>query len=168
MNASSLAKIPPELQTGKPNIAAVESQTSIFKTNVSDGLLKDRFCFRPERIILGEVRGIEARTFVDSPTPAIRVRRQPSTPIRHRKPPRRLASLVMRRHAHTTYSGLEAEIGEAVDFVVLVERQDGRNVVREVLALPGYDRDAKRFLIDIRGATCSLGHSRRPIPRPTS
>ena len=40
------------------------------------------------------------------------------------------------------------EIGEAVDFVVHVERQPGRRIVREVLALRGYDRDAKRFLIE--------------------
>jgi hypothetical protein len=35
-----------------------------------------------------------------------------------------------------------------VDFVVHVERQPGRRVVREVLALRGYDRDAKRFLVE--------------------
>ena len=45
-------------------------------------------------------------------------------------------------------SDTEAEIGEAVDFVVHVERQPGRRIVREVLALRGYDRDAKRFLIE--------------------
>ena len=43
---------------------------------------------------------------------------------------------------------IEAEIGEAVDFVVHIERQPGRRAVREVLALRGYDRDTRRFLID--------------------
>jgi pilus assembly protein CpaF len=38
--------------------------------------------------------------------------------------------------------------GKAVDFVVHVERQPGRRILREVLALRGYDRDAKRFLIE--------------------
>jgi len=37
---------------------------------------------------------------------------------------------------------------EAVDFVVHVDRQPGRRIIREVLALRGYDRDAKRFLIE--------------------
>jgi pilus assembly protein CpaF len=54
----------------------------------------------------------------------------------------------MRSHAQTTFSDTEAEIGEAVDFVVHVGRQEGRRIVREVLALRGYDRDAKRFLIE--------------------
>jgi pilus assembly protein CpaF len=66
----------------------------------------------------------------------------------------------MRSHAQSTFADTEAEIAEAVDFVVHVERQPGRRVVREVLALRGYDRDAKRFLIEpsIRGTTChSIG-----------
>ena len=36
---------------------------------------------------------------------------------------RRFANLVMRSHAQTTFSDTEAEIGEAVDFVVHVERR---------------------------------------------
>jgi pilus assembly protein CpaF len=55
----------------------------------------------------------------------------------------------MRNHAQTTFTDTEAEIGEAVDFVVHVERQPGRRVIREVLALRGYARDAKRFLIEL-------------------
>ena len=53
-----------------------------------------------------------------------------------------------RSHPQSTFSDTEAEIAEAVDFVVHVERHPGRRVIREVLALRGYDRDAKRFLID--------------------
>ena len=56
----------PELQIRKPNLVAVVCQTS-FKTNVSfNELLKDTLCFKPERIILGEMRGIEARRLLDS------------------------------------------------------------------------------------------------------
>ena len=59
---------------------------------------------------------------------------------------RRFANLVMRNHGQATFS--DTEIGEAVDFVVRVERQPWRRILREVLALRGYDRDAKRFLIE--------------------
>ena len=55
---------------------------------------------------------------------------------------------MMRSHAQTTFSDAEAEIGEAVDFVVHIERKPGCRVVREVLAIQGYDRDAKHFMID--------------------
>jgi len=139
----------PELQIRKPNIVAVASQTSTFKTNVSfDDLLKDTLRFRPDRIILGEVRGIEARTLLDS----FNTGHVGSLATIHansaEKALRRFANLVMRSHAQTTFSDTEAEIGEAVDFVVHVERQPGCRIVREVLALRGYDRDARRFLIE--------------------
>jgi hypothetical protein len=54
----------------------------------------------------------------------------------------------MRNHAQTTFSDTDTEIAEAVDFVVHVERQPGRRILREVLAIRGHDRDAKRFLIE--------------------
>ena len=138
-----------ELQIRKPNIVAAECQTDTFKTNVSfDELLKDALRFRPDRIILGEVRGIEARTLLDSfNTGHCGIAGDDSCQL-GRESPHRFANLVMRSHAQTTFSDTEAEIGEAVDFVVHVERQPGRRIVREVLALRGYDRDAKRFLIE--------------------
>jgi pilus assembly protein CpaF len=139
----------PELQIRKPNIVAAGCQTSTFKTNVSfDDLLKDTLRFRPDRIILGEVRGIEARTLLDS----FNTGHAGSLATIHansaEKALRRFANLVMRSHAQTTFSDTEAEIGEAVDFVVHVERRPPRRILREVLALRGYDRDAKRFLIE--------------------
>ncbi len=138
-----------ELQIQKPNIVAAECQTDTFKTDVSfDNLLKDALRFRPDRIILGEVRGTEARTLLDS----FNTGHSGSLATIHansaEKALHRFANLVMRNHAQSTFADTEAEIGDAVDFVVHVERQPGRRVVREVLALRGYDRDAKRFLIE--------------------
>ena len=138
-----------ELQIQKPNILAVECQTDTFKANITfDDLLKSALRWRPDRIILGEVRGIEARTLLDS----FNTGHAGSLATIHansaEKALHRFANLVMRNHAQTTFSDTEAEIGEAVDFVVHVERQPGRRIVREVLALRGYDRDAKRFLIE--------------------
>ena len=139
----------PELHIRKPNIVAAQSQTDTFKNAVTfDELLKDTLRFRPDRIILGEVRGIEARTLLDS----LNTGHTGSLATIHansaEKALRRFANLVMRSHAQNTFSDTEAEIGEAVDFVVHIERQPGRRILREVLAIRGYDRDAKRFLIE--------------------
>src|SRR5580704_9472059 len=138
-----------ELRIQKPNVLAVECQADTFKAAISfDGLLKSALRWRPDRIILGEVRGIEARTLLDS----FNTGHDGSLATIHAhsaaRALSRFANLVMRSHAQTTFSDTEAEIGEAVDFVVHVERQEGRRIVREVLALRGYDRDAKRFLIE--------------------
>jgi pilus assembly protein CpaF len=138
-----------ELQIQKPNILAVECQTDTFKANITfDDLLKSALRWRPDRIILGEVRGSEARTLLDS----FNTGHAGSLATIHansaEKALHRFANLVMRNHAQTTFSDTEAEIAEAVDFVVHVERQPGRRLVREVLGLRGYDRDAKHFLIE--------------------
>src|SRR5271157_1945592 len=138
-----------ELHIQKPNILPAECQTDTFKANINfDDLLKSDLRWRPDRIILGEVRGIEARTLLDS----FNTGHSGSLATIHansaEKALHRFANLVMRDHAQTTFSDTEAEIGEAVDLVVHVERQPGRRVIREVLAVRGYDRDAKRFLIE--------------------
>jgi pilus assembly protein CpaF len=139
-----------ELQIQKPNILAVECQTDTFKTSISfDELLKSALRWRPDRIILGEVRGVEAQTLLDS----FNTGHAGSLATIHansaEKALHRFANLVMRNHALITFTDTEAEIADAVDFVVHVERQPGCRIVREVLALRGYNRDAKRFLIDL-------------------
>jgi len=138
-----------ELHIRKPNMLAVECQTDTFKANVTfDDLLKSALRWRPDRIILGEVRGIEARTLLDS----LNTGHAGSLATIHansaEKALHRFANLVMRNHAQSTFVDTEAEIAEAVDFIVHVERLPGRRVIREVLALRGYDRDAKRFQIE--------------------
>jgi pilus assembly protein CpaF len=138
-----------ELRIKKPNVLAVECQTDTFKARISfDDLLKSALRWRPDRIILGEVRGIEARTLLDS----FNTGHSGSLATIHansaEKALHRFANLVIRSHPQTSFTDTEAEIGEAVDFVVHIERKPGRRVIREALALRGYDRDAKRFLIE--------------------
>ena len=73
-------------------------------------------------IILGEVRGVEARTLLDS----FNTIHSGSLAAIHANSADealcRFANLVMRGHAQTTSSDTETEIGEAVDFVARLER----------------------------------------------
>jgi pilus assembly protein CpaF len=138
-----------ELRIRKPNVLAAECQTDTFKSNISfDDLLKSALRWRPDRIILGEVRGKEARTLLDS----FNTGHDGSLATIHANSAKRalsrFANLVMRSHPQATLSDVEAEIGDAVEFIIHAERRPGRRVVREVLALKGYDRSAKRFLLE--------------------
>jgi pilus assembly protein CpaF len=138
-----------ELAIQKPNVLAVECQTDTYKSPVSfEDLLKSALRWRPDRIILGEVRGTEARTLLDS----FNTGHSGSLATIHAnsatKALRRFANLVMRGHQQSTVEDIEAEIGEAVDFVIHIERQPGRRVVREVVRLNGYDRRAQRFVCE--------------------
>ena len=136
----------PELGIRKPNIVAACSQANTFKASVThDELLKDTLRFRPDRIILGEVRGAEARTLLDS----FNTGHGGSLATIHAnsaaKALRRFANLVVQSHPQTLLADVEAEIGEAVDYVVHLDRQRGRRVVREVLRVEDYNRAAQRF-----------------------
>jgi pilus assembly protein CpaF len=138
-----------ELDIQKPNILATECQTDTFKTKITfDDLLKSALRWRPDRIILGEVRGTEARTLLDS----FNTGHSGSLATIHAnsaaKALRRFANLVLRSNAQATFSDIEAEIGEAVDLVIHVDREPGRRVIREVLQLNGYDRSTQSFQME--------------------
>ena len=138
-----------ELCIQKANIVATECQTDTHKAPVSfDDLLKSSLRWRPDRIILGEVRGAEARTLLDS----FNTGHSGSLATIHAnsatKALRRFANLVMRSHQQAKIEDIEAEIGEAVDLVIHIERQPARRAVREVVRLRGYDRRLQQFMCE--------------------
>lgn len=138
-----------ELQIRKSNVVAFECQTDTYKQPVTfENLLKISLRCRPDRIILGEVRGTEARTLLDS----FNTGHSGSLATIHAnsavKALRRFANLVLRSHQQTTYEDVEAEIGEAVDYVVHIERQPGRRFIREVLRVDDYDRHTQQFQME--------------------
>jgi pilus assembly protein CpaF len=155
----------PELQIQKPNIVAAGAQTNTFKTQVSfDELLRDALRFRPDRIILGEVRGVEARTLLDS----FNTGHSGSLATIHAnsaaKALRRFANLVLRSHQQSNYEDIEAEIGEAVDYVVHVVREAGQRVVHEVLQIVDYDRRNQQFKVEtVFNADSALNPNANPI-----
>lgn len=138
-----------ELRIPKPNLVSFECQTDTFKEPLSfERLLRTALRCRPDRIIVGEVRGTEARTLLDS----LNTGHSGSLATIHAnsaaKALSRFANLVLRGNQQMSYADIEAEIGEAVDYVVHVEREPSTRVVREVLRVIGYDRRAQRFEMD--------------------
>jgi pilus assembly protein CpaF len=139
-----------ELHLQKPNLLSAECQTDTFKASISfDDLLKSSLRWRPDRIILGEVRGIEARTLLDS----LNTGHTGSLATIHAssaaKALRRFANLVLRAHSQATFEDIGAEISEGIDYVVHVEREPGRRVIHEVLRLDDYDRRNQQFKFEV-------------------
>src|SRR6202453_3960640 len=102
-----------ELHLQKPNLLSVECQTDTFKASVTfDDLLKSALRWRPDRIILGEVRGIEARTLLDS----LNTGHAGSLATIHansaEKALHRFANLVLRAHSQATFADIEPETAE--------------------------------------------------------
>jgi pilus assembly protein CpaF len=138
-----------ELLIDKPNIVGFECQNDTFKKSLSiEQLLRTALRCRPDRIIVGEVRGSEARTLLDS----LNTGHSGSLATIHAnsaaKALRRFANLVLHSHPQLSYADVEAEIGDAVDYVVHIERQQGRRTIREVLRVDSYDRRAQQFQLE--------------------
>ena len=138
-----------ELLIHKPNIVGFEGQNDTYKKPLSmEQLLRTALRCRPDRIIVGEVRGTEARTLLDS----LNTGHSGSLATIHAnsaaKALRRFANLVLHSHPQLSYADVEAEIGDAVDYVVHVARQPGRRAIREVLRVDDYDRRTQRFQME--------------------
>jgi pilus assembly protein CpaF len=138
-----------ELRIGKPNLLASECQTESHTGTVSfNDLLRAALRWRPDRIILGEVRGEEARTLLDS----FNTGHAGSMATIHAssavKALRRFGELAMRSHQQSNRDDISAEIAETVQIVAQVGRFASGRKVSEIIAVRGYDRAAKQFMYD--------------------
>ncbi len=138
-----------ELRIGKPNLLASECQTESHVAAVSfNDLLKAALRWRPDRIILGEVRGDEARTLLDS----FNTGHAGSMATIHAstalKALRRFGELAMRSHQQSNRDDIASEIAESVQVVVQVSRFPEGRAIQEVIAVQGYDRNTKTFQVE--------------------
>jgi pilus assembly protein CpaF len=135
-----------ELRISKPNILAAECQLSTSKGTVDyDKLLRSSLRWRPDRIILGEVRGEEARTLLDS----FNTGHGGSMATIHANSPakalRRFTELAMRAHQQSTRDDLAAEVADSVDYVIQIGRTPTRRKVSEIVEVKCFDRERKVY-----------------------
>ena len=135
-----------ELRIAKPNLLPAECQTDGHTGHVNfNDLLKAALRWRPDRIILGEVRGDEARTLLDS----FNTGHAGSMATIHAssavKALRRFGELAMRSHQQANRDDIAAEIADSVQYVVQLQRYVNGRKVSEVVEVLGYDRTAKVF-----------------------
>lgn len=136
-----------EIQIQKPNLVRFEArreQSGIPAVTIRD-LLKATLRHRPDRIILGEIRGGEAFDLLQllntghsgtlSTVHATSAQRGLS----------RFTSCVLQSGIELPYHAIKANIADSLNVIVHIERRPGQRFVSEVLELRGYDPDADGY-----------------------
>jgi pilus assembly protein CpaF len=125
-----------ELHIRKPHVISTESQADTHRRNVTfDDLLKAVLRHRPDRIIVGEVRGPEARTLLD----AMNTGHRGSLSTIHANSAgdslRRLAQLALRASGGgVPLRDVEQECARSIHLVVHVVNEGGWRHVAEIQA----------------------------------
>ena len=135
-----------ELHIRKPHVISAEAQLDTHKSQISFAdLLKAALRHRPDRIIVGEIRGAEARVFLDALNTG---HRGSLTTIHANSAPdaiRRLAQLAMRGSGGgVPLQDVEQECERSIDVLVHVMNEDGWRHVTEIRTSTG-DADTEDF-----------------------
>ena len=125
-----------ELYIRKPHVISAEAQLDTHKSQIAFGdLLKAALRHRPDRIIVGEIRGSEARVFLD----ALNTGHRGSLSTIHANSAedalRRLAQLAMRGSGGVSLRDVEEECGRSIDIIAHVANQGGWRHVTEIRAV---------------------------------
>ena len=121
-----------ELNIKKPHVISAEAQLDTRKTPISFAdLLKAALCHRPDRIIVGEVRGTEARVLLD----ALNTGHRGSLTTIHANAAEealhRLSHLAMRSSGNVHLHDVEAGCRRSIDVVVHIVREGGCELQRK-------------------------------------
>ena len=108
-------------------------------------LVKATLRHRPDRLIIGEVRGGEAFDLLD----ALNTGHAGSISTLHANSAlqalSRMATLTLRADVDFPYKAVQGEIGDLIDLVIHIERKEGRRRVSEVLELHGFNAEVGRY-----------------------
>src|SRR5437016_6984988 len=132
-----------ELNIRKSNLVRFETrreQAGIPAVTIRD-LLKAALRHRPDRIIVGEVRGGEAFDLLQ----ALNTGHAGSLCTLHANSARqavtRFADCVLQSGIELPHRAIMANIASAVDLLVHIGRTRGQRAISEIVAMRGYDRD---------------------------
>lgn len=122
-----------ELNIRKPHVISTEAQLDTHKKQVGFAdLLKAALRHRPDRIIVGEIRGSEARVFLD----ALNTGHRGSLTTIHANSAndalRRLAQLAMRSSGVSFLRDVEEECRRSIDVVIHSINENGRRHIHEI------------------------------------
>ena len=141
-----------ELQIDRPNLVRFEArrEQAILPAVTIRELLRATLRHRPDRIIVGEVRGGEAFDLLQ----ALNTGHAGSLSTIHANSAEqalaRFASCVVQSGIELPYQAVRYQIADAIDLVLHLERRRGRRVVEELITVGRYDAERDRYETDVR------------------
>jgi pilus assembly protein CpaF len=123
-----------ELYIRKPHVISAEAQLDTHKSQIGFAdLLKAALRHRPDRIIVGEIRGPEARVFVD----ALNTGHRGSLTTIHANGAEdaihRLSQLALRGSGGVSLNDVEEECRRSIDMIVHVAKIEGVRAVKQLV-----------------------------------
>jgi pilus assembly protein CpaF len=136
-----------EIHLAQDNLVRFEArqpQNGLPAVTIRD-LLKASLRHRPDRIILGEIRGGEAFDLLQ----LLNTGHSGSLSTVHATSARqglaRFTSCVLQSGVDLPYRAIKTNVGDSVNVVVNLERRPGRRFVSEVVEIHGYDPDSDEY-----------------------
>jgi len=136
-----------EIQMGQDNLVRFEArqpQNGLPGVSIRD-LLKAALRHRPDRIILGEIRGGEAFDLLQ----LLNTGHSGSLSTVHATSAKqgvaRFTSCVLQSGVELPYRAVKTNIGDSVNVIIQLERRPGRRFVSEVMEINCYDPDADEY-----------------------
>ena len=145
-----------ELQLDRPNLVRFEArreQQGLPAVTIRD-LLRATLRHRPDRIIVGEVRGGEAFDLLQ----ALNTGHAGTLSTIHANSAdqalARFASCVVQSGVELPYQAVRYQIADAIDLVLHLARRHGARVVEELIQVGQYDAEHDRYeTVDLRNAS---------------
>ena len=140
-----------EMQVDKPNMVRFEArreQPDLSAVTIRD-LVRAALRPRPDRIILGEVRGGEAFDLLQ----ALNTGHSGTLSTIHANSApqalNRLATCVLQSGVELPYSAIRSAIADSIQLVMHIARHDGQRRVNELLRIDGYDHADEAYRLSM-------------------
>jgi len=136
-----------EIQLGHPNLVRFEArqpQNGLPGISIRD-LLKAALRHRPDRLVLGEIRGGEAFDLLQ----LLNTGHAGTLSTIHASSARqglaRFTSCVLQSGVEIPFRSVKSNIADSLQVVIQIERRPGRRYISEVMEINSYDPDADLF-----------------------
>ena len=136
-----------EIQLEKPNLVRFEArqaQSDLPAVTIRD-LLKASLRHRPDRIILGEIRGGEAFDLLQ----LLNTGHSGTLSTVHASSAQqaisRFTSCVLQSGIELPYRAIKTNIGDSLNVIIQLERRPGQRFVSETVEIHGYDSDRDEY-----------------------